>query len=485
MSTYAEMQDRLRRQQEAERLRQEQDPVAPSPQPKSEVEKTFGGFMRNLGADAKAMFSGAMMPFTDYNEFDRGLQNFIFNDEGERSLDGAKEAGKQIVQRYKDIAKNPWDEYYEAPLSTGMDVAAIAMPTRAASRMMPDGSVPQRVADTAANVIQNVDPTAAIATAGVALNAAVTDPVKLTEGVVKPKTGSTQLESNPTYREEVITTALDRNITPDAAGMKNLDRQLQSQFEQIDQVLANTNVRVPMGHVVTGFEDWAKSQVKETHANRKAILDGIERQSNKIKDQYSLDEHGDPIDYRDGRYLREARISADGEVNHNRVSQQNDSVKVEVDKLYANYLRERLGYYVPEIRAINAEASTLLSIQDMYTPAFNRLSNNNPIPLSATIGAAGSGAGIAAAGAANGLTWPAVVGTAMSAIPPMINAASTRTSRAGSAYNARKSGGGNNPLSGAAGATVRDRGTELPFYMRQGFSFTDALSSELMRQEEE
>ena len=61
MSTYAERMERRRQEAEAERLREEQGPVSPSPQPKSEVEKTFGGFMRNLGADIKDVAYGLVI----------------------------------------------------------------------------------------------------------------------------------------------------------------------------------------------------------------------------------------------------------------------------------------------------------------------------------------------------------------------------------------------------------------------------------------
>ena len=40
------------------------------------------------------------------------------------------------------------------------------------------------------------------------------------------------------------------------------------------------------------------------------------------------------------------------------------------------------------------------------------------------------------------------------------------------------------PVTGAVGALARDR-NNVPFYLRQGGSFTDAMSQELMEQEDE
>ena len=146
-------------------------------------------------------------------------------------------------------------------------------------------------------------------------------------------------------------------------------------------------------------------------------------------------------------------------------------------------MREKLGEWIPEIKPLNAEASILYDIDDMYRPAANRLGNNNPIPLSGTIGAAG-GSGAIAAGIATGDWKPAAIAAGASMIPAAINSASGRMNRAGSAYRSRRAGGGNHALHlPAAGALARDR-NNVPFYLRQG-NFIEAMNQELMRQEEE
>ena len=456
------------------------EPVAP----KSEVEKTFTGFMQNLGADAMSIGEGIAYPFTNTSEFFDGMKGLVVNDQGEWDASGLVDAGGAVVDRYKEIASDPTQSLYDAPLSTAMDIASLAFPVRGAAKLLPDGSTAQRVAEGAANVIQNADPVSAVTTGVAGVNAAMTNPIKTTESVVKPSNAKGSKHRDQGYREEVMNSALEREITPNERGMNTLQKQLDGQMSQIDAVLDNSSVQIPMDEITGGFSGWARGKIGQTDVNYGELNDAIDAHSKKIKRQYANSPDGQQIVSVNGKGLREMRQSADGEVNHNRVNMQNDSVKVQVDKLYANYLREKLADYIPEIGPLNAEVNTLLKIDDMYSPAFNRISNNNPMGLTTSMGTMAGGVLTSSAGAASDTLWPQVVGAGMAMIPPLVNGVGPRINRAGSAHRSRQAGGGNNPVSGAVGALARDR-NNIPFYMRQGLSFTDAMSQELMRQEEE
>ena len=186
------------------------------------------------------------------------------------------------------------------------------------------------------------------------------------------------------------------------------------------------------------------------------------------------------------------RQGADGEINHNRRSQQNDSAKVRVDKLYAEYLRERLAAFVPELKPLNLEMHKLLEIDSLYEPAYTRISQNNPASLTNQISLVGAGsAGGYGFGTDN---IPAMVAGAAAALPAVMNNPTLRNKAAGSANRSQAvlpDIPGRNPVSRAAnagvdavGALARDR-NNVPFYLRQGGSFIDAMSEELIRQEEE
>jgi hypothetical protein len=89
---------------------------------------------------------------------------------------------------------------------------------------------------------------------------------------------------------------------------------------------------------------------------------------------------------------------------------------------------------------------------------------------------------------------PAMVAASAAALPAVMNAPYVRNKAAGSANRSQAvlpNIPGRNPVSrvanagvDAVGAIARDR-NNVPFYMRQGGSFIDAMSDELMRQEEE
>lgn len=447
----------------------------------SEVEKTFSGFMSNFKEDAVGFAEGLTYPFRETEEFLDGMKSLVVNEQGEWDAGGLVDAGGAVVDRYKEIAADPTQSLYDAPLSTAMDIASLAFPVRGAAKLLPDGSTAQKITEGAANVVQNADPISAATTSLAAVNAAVTNPQRLTESVIKPSNGKTNREADPGYRQETMTAALDREITPNKAGMARLDEHIASTGAQIDELVMNSPVTINMPQLVDGFEDWAKANVPQTDNNWSAIRSKVEAKSAQIKEQYATTPDGDPIVGISGDGLRKMRQSADGDVNHNRVSQQNDSAQVAVDKLYANYLREQLSSQIDGIGALNAEMHTLLNIDDMYGPAYNRLNQNNPVGLGTVAGMA-TGAPAISYGLQAGDPLIAAGGAA-AMLGPVLNNPTVRGARAGSSHRSRSAGGGNNPVSGLLGAAARDR-NNVPFYLRQGGNALEGLFSEVTEEEE-
>ena len=66
----------------------------------TETEKTFFGFMRNLGADVLDIAKGIASPITDTDGFTKGIENLMYNDQGEYTTDGIRAMGVllQIAQ---------------------------------------------------------------------------------------------------------------------------------------------------------------------------------------------------------------------------------------------------------------------------------------------------------------------------------------------------------------------------------------------------
>jgi hypothetical protein len=373
-----------------------------------------------------------------------------------------------------------------------MDIASLAFPVRGAAKLLPDGSMAQKVTEGAANVVQNMDPISAAGTSVAALNAAVTNPIGLQRTVVKPGNSTTNKSGDWDNQEQVIADALDRGVAPSAGGMRRLDDQIGHVGRQINEVLEASEVKIPMGSVVNGFEDWAKSQLKENENNRPAIEEKIASKSDEIKNQYSLDRYGDPIDYRDASYLREMRQGADGEINHNRQTQQNDSAKVRVDKLYAEYLRESLADKVPDLKPLNAEMHKLLEIDTLYEPAYQRIAQSNPASLTSQVA---GGAALATGGYGIGTdNIPAMIAAGAATLPWIMNNPTVRNKAAGSARRSQSvlpnvpGRGATSSLLNAGGdalgAPARDR-NNVPFYLRQGGNALEGLFSEVQSQEEE
>jgi hypothetical protein len=462
----------------------------PRDQSPSEVEKTFSGFFKNLTDDTVAFGKGLAYPFQEPGEFFDGMKGLVMDEQGDFDLGGLYEAGGAVVDRYKEIAADPGQSLYDQPLSTAMDIASLAFPVRGAAKLLPDGSTAQKVTEGAANVVQNMDPISAAGTSVAALNAAVTNPIDLQRTVVKPGNSRTNKSGDWDNQEQVIADALDRGVAPSAGGMRRLDDQIGHVGRQIEEVLESSEVKIPMGSVVNGFEDWAKSQLKENENNRGAIEERIASKSDEIKNQYSLDRYGDPIDYRDASYLREMRQGADGEINHNRQTQQNDSAKVRVDKLYAEYLRESLAAKVPDLKPLNAEMHKLLEIDTLYEPAYQRIAQNNPSSLTSQLA---GGAALATGGYGVGTdNIPAIVAAGLATVPWIMNNPTVRNKSAGSARRSQSvlpnvpgRGAPSSLLNAggdAVGALARDR-NNVPFYFRQGGNALEGLFSEVSGEE--
>ena len=176
------------------------------------------------------------------------MKGLVMDEEGNFDLDGLYEAGGAVVDRYKEIASDPSQSLYDAPLSTAMDIASLAFPVRGAAKLLPDGSTAQKVTEGAANVIQNADPISAATTGVASVNAAVTNPIKTTESVVKPSNAKTSKQRDPAYRERVMTGALERGIEPNERGMGSL-QPVDTQLKAIDEVVMSSNVTIPMDEI--------------------------------------------------------------------------------------------------------------------------------------------------------------------------------------------------------------------------------------------
>lgn len=453
----------------------------------SETEKTFFGFLKNLGADIADIGYGVTAPIHSPKETQVAMSDLIFNEEGERSLDGVKKMFGSVVDRAGEIISDPAEAFYERPLSTGLDIAGTVAPTlRGVSAAAKAGGMDtlSSVANQAANGVEMVDPMSWPGTAAAMANRAgvqstfLDDSIKRTEGVIKPKLSQRHKESDPSYRREVITNALERDIDPTEKGMANLQAQLDEVHRKMDAVMQSAgNRQVETADLVGGWKEWAQQHIRRTNVDWEKLNKAVDAKEASLKTQYQGD-HGGEIVSINTAGLRDARISADGKVNHNARNLESDSVQAEVDRLYANYLREKLGEAIPELKELNAEASALYNIYDMYNPAVMRMNNRMPIALTSTIG----GTGIATAIAGNSWESPttSTLGAGIAALPIIANATPTRLSMARSNYNSSNAGFGDF----ITGSLLRDR-NNLPGNIRKGVSFTESLFSQLMPEDEE
>jgi len=260
--------------------------------------------------------------------------------------------------------------------------------------------------------------------------------------------------------------------------MQNLQSQLDSVTNEMNKVMREAGDRqVNTDKLVGEWKDFANQHFDRTHPEWEKMVEAVEKQEGKLKRQYQDHPDGEIVTI-NSQGLRQARINADGKVDHNARNLESDSVQAEIDRIYSHYLRHQLGEVVPEMKALNAEASALYDIYDMYNPAVMRMNNRMPVSLQAATSLAGGG--VAAGGGFIDNPLMAGVGTAMAVAPAVINAPSTRLGMARSNFNASNAGFGD----ALTGSLLRDR-NNMPGYMRKGASFTEALISELMPDEED
>ena len=467
--------------------KEEQAPPKPVRE-QTDTEKTFFGFMRNLGADVLDVAKGITAPLHSTDEFTKGIENLMYDGQGEFTTDGVKAMGNAVVDRATEIVTEPVDSFYDRPLSTGLDVVGTVVPplrgasvaTGAAGMVKSAGALRQ-----AANAVESLDPFSWPATAGAVANRAGTqmgaldDSVKRTEGVVKPKLSPRHKQSDPAYRQQVITGALERGIDPTEKGMQNLQSQLDSVTAEMNKVMREAGDRqINTGELVGGWKDYANQHFDRTHPEWEKMSNAVEAQEKKLRRQYQNHPDGEIVSI-NSQGLRQARINADSKVDHNARNLESDSVQAEIDRLYSHYLREQLGNAVPELKQLNAEASALYDIYDMYNPAVMRMSNTQPIGLTGSIGLGGGGLAGVLMGNQTGDPLMQGLGAAVAAAPLVANARPTRLAQARSNYNASQAGFGD----ALTGALMRDRNT-TPGNIRKGVSFTEALISELMPEEE-
>jgi hypothetical protein len=459
------------------------------PEEPSSTEKTFMGFMRNLGSDIVDVGHALTAPIHSNAEFQKGMSDLIFNEQGERSLDGVKRMGGEIVDRAKEIASDPVDAFYERPLSTGLDtVGAVVPPLRGAS-LVAGARGANAVSDglsTVANAVENFDPMSWPATGAAMVNRGGTqmgvldDSVGRTEGVIKPKLSLRHKQSDPAYRNRVINSALDRGIDPTEKGMANLKKQQDAVYAEMDKVMSEVGHRqISTAELVGDWEEFAMKNIDRANVDWEDLVKGVESRKGKLKRQYQDHPDGE-ITSISAEGLRKARQSADTKVDHNARRTDGESVGPELDRLYAHYLREKLGSAVPEMKHLTEEASALYDVYDMYNPAVVRMSNHQPIGLTGSIGLGGGGLAGVLMGTNVGDPLLQGLGGAVAAAPLVANAKSTRISQARSNHETGKAGLGD-PITGGL---LRDRNGNWS-HGRKGANYIENLFSSVMGEEEE
>ena len=464
-------------------------PSSEPTQPEGEVEKTFFGFMKNLGADALEIAKGIAAPIYDTDGFTKGIENLMYNDQGEYTTDGIRQMAGAVADRATEIVTEPGEAFYDRPLSTGLDVVStVVPPLRGAGALSSVAGMNKlsRGIQQTANAVEVFDPMSWPGTFAAGVNRAGTqvgvldDSVRRTEGVVKPKLSERHKQSDPAYRQQVITGALERGIDPTEKGMAELQTQLDATIREINKVMREHGDRqINTSELVGGWREYANQHFDRTHPEWEKMTKAVDAQEQKLQRQYQNHPDGEIISI-DAAGLRKARQGADTKVDHNARNLESDSVQAEIDRLYAHYLREQLGDAVPELRELNAEASALYDIYDMYNPAVMRMNNTNPIGLTGSIGLGGGGLAGVLAGNQTGDPLMTAVGGAVAAAPLIANARPTRLAQARSNFNSSQAGFGD-PITGPL---LRDR-NNTPGNVRKGANYIENLFSSVMGEEEE
>ena len=457
--------------------------------PETEVEKTFMGFMRNLGSDVADIAKGIAAPLYDTDGFTKGIENLMYDDQGEYTTEGIKAMGNAVVDRATEVVTEPGDAFYDRPLSTGLDIVGTVVPPLRGASVATGAAGAGRVSSAlgqAANAVEAFDPMSWPGTFAASANRAGTqagkldDSVKRTEGIVKPKLSPRHKQSDPAYRQQVITGALERGIDPTEKGMQELQGKLDNVLGEMNRVMREAGDRqINTSELVGGWKQYANQHFDRTHPEWEKMSNAVDAHEKKLQRQYQSHPDGEIVSI-NSQGLRQARINADGKVDHNARNLESDSVQAEIDRLYSHYLREQLGNAVPELRQLNAEASALYDIYDMYNPAVMRMNNTQPIGLTGSIGLGGGGLAGVLAGTQTGDPLMQGLGATVAAAPLVANARPTRLAMARSNYNSSQAGFGD----ALTGALLRDR-NNTPGNIRKGASFTEALISELMPEEDE
>ena len=465
-----------------------QTPTPPPQAEPTEVEKTFSGFMKNLGTDFVDFAKGITAPIHSNAEFQKGVSDVMFRD-GEHSTEGYKEMGGQIVDRAKEIISNPGDAFYERPLSTGLDVVGAVVPPLRGAGMVASARGANAISDginTVANAVENLDPMSWPATGAAMANRAgvqtgrLDDSVKRTEGVIKPKLNERHKQSDPNYRSGVINGALERGIDPTEKGMNTLRDQQAKVYNDMNKIMEEVGDRqINTTELVDGWEDYAMQHIDRSNVDWEDLVAGVEKKTGKLKRQYKDHPEGEIISI-NSEGLRTARQSADGKVNHNARNQEKDSVQAELDRLYSHYLRETLGNAVPEMKHLTQEASALFDIYDMYNPAVVRMSNHVPISLPVTNAMQGTGVAGAITGSNMDNPLISAAGMGLASIPLIANARGTRINQARSNHEVANAGFGD-PITGGL---LRDRNGNWSTG-RKGANYAENLFSSVMGEEEE
>ena len=329
----------------------------------------LGRFMGNAWDDTKEVASGLVSPILNPNEMTYAMSQLMYDENGEYSTDGIKKVGSAVVDRAKEIVTDPAGSFYDRPISTMMDVATVAMPTRglaAVTRPLNEG-----VSDTlnkAATVLDNADPIN-LATTGAAAYQSRQGSQERMEEVLKPTLSPTDRRMEPEVRERVIQSALAREIMPTSAGMGKLRAQIDSASRDADRIISESNAAIPVESLVSALRQQAEG-IPDSNKNAIRLRASINAAADDLAQRYEGRE------ILGAEELRELRRSGDDVINHNRKYLNGEPVQSQTDKIYADTLREELARAVPELRDPNAELSALYDIADMYQKPTQRLRNN-------------------------------------------------------------------------------------------------------------
>jgi len=364
--------------------------VAPEPEKPSEPTPTdtffsslarFGG---NLFDDTREVVSGMVAPILNPNLATKAMSDLMYNDQGEFSTDGMRRAGSAVVDRASEIVNDPAGSFYDRPVSTLMDVATVAMPTRAAGALArPVSNAAGDVLSKTATVIDNFDPLNAATTGAAAYQSRVGGQERMEE-ILKPALSETDIRMMPEHRERVINSALDRGIMPTDEGMGKLRAQIDTASRQADELITNSDAIVTVDEITTAIRQQA-DMVPDSDKNAVKLREAIEREAADFEERYAGRE------VLGAEELREIRRSGDDVINHNRLYKNGEPVQTQADKVYANTIRGILGEKVDGLRDVNAELSELYDVSDMYIKPTQRLRQNNRTGFAQQIAIGSSG----------------------------------------------------------------------------------------------